>query len=83
MYRAKNDKGTSGLRVLVCLLALLGILTTGQSLRAQSSNGQITGLITDSSGAAVQDAKIIATNAERASPTSARPTDLVCTSSRS
>ena len=64
MYRAENDKCTSGLRVLVCLLALLGILTTGQRLLAQSSNGQITGLITDSSGAAVQDAKIVATNTE-------------------
>ena len=64
MYRAENDKCTSGLRVLVCLLALLGILTTGQRLCAQSSNGQITGLITDSSGAAVQDAKIVATNTE-------------------
>ena len=64
MYRAKNDRCTSVLRVLVCLLAFLGILTTGQSVRAQSSNGQITGLITDSSGAAVQDAKMIATNTE-------------------
>ena len=43
-------------------LALLGFLAASQSWIAQSSNGQITGLITDSSGAAVEDASISATN---------------------
>lgn len=59
MYRAK---GTSTSRVLLSFLALLGFLAASQSVRAQSSNGQITGLVTDSSGAAVEGASIIATN---------------------
>jgi Carboxypeptidase regulatory-like domain len=61
MYRTKSDKCASMLRVLLCL-ALSGFLTAGQSGFAQSSNGQITGLVTDSSGAAIEGASISATN---------------------
>jgi len=60
MSRAKNCKRTSMLRVLVCVLA--GFLAANQSAFAQSSNGQITGLVTDSSGAAVEGANLTATN---------------------
>jgi hypothetical protein len=59
MYRAK---GTSMSRVLMPCLALLGMLAASQSGIAQSSNGQITGLVTDSSAAAVEGASISATN---------------------
>ncbi len=62
MYRAKNGKRTSMLRVLVCLLALLSFVASSQSGFAQSSNGQITGLVTDSSGAAIDGATVSATN---------------------
>jgi hypothetical protein len=61
MFRAKSDKCASTLRVLLCL-ALLGFLAASQSAFAQSSNGQVTGLVTDSSGAAVEGASISATN---------------------
>ena len=61
MYRTKSDKCASMLRVLLCL-ALVGFLAASQSGFAQSSNGQITGLVTDSSGAAVEGASISATN---------------------
>ena len=61
MYRAKSDKCASMLRVLLCL-ALMGFLAASQRGLAQSSNGQITGLVTDTSGAAVEGANITATN---------------------
>ena len=61
MYRAKSDKCASMLRVLLCL-ALMGFLAASQRGFAQSSNGQITGLVTDTSGAAVEGANITATN---------------------
>jgi hypothetical protein len=62
MYRAKRDKCTSVFGVLVSLLFFWGFLAASQSALAQSSNGQITGLVTDSSGAAVEGANISATN---------------------
>jgi carboxypeptidase family protein len=62
MSRAKNCKRTSILRVLMCVLALAGFIAANQSAFAQSSNGQITGLVTDSSGAAVAGANLTATN---------------------
>ncbi|HEX3820406.1 MAG TPA: carboxypeptidase-like regulatory domain-containing protein [Candidatus Sulfotelmatobacter sp.] len=62
MQRAKNNKCTSRTRVLVCLLALLSFLCATQSGWAQSSNGQLTGLVTDSTGAAVEGVRINATN---------------------
>jgi hypothetical protein len=49
------------LRILICCLAFL-FLAASQWVLAQSSNGQITGLVTDSTGAAVEGAKISATN---------------------
>src|SRR5947208_3107837 len=61
MYRAKTDKCASVLRELLCL-ALLGFLITSQNGFAQSSNGQITGLVTDTTGAAVDGASVSATN---------------------
>ena len=42
--------------------AALVLMAMSQSVLAQSSNGQITGLVTDSTGAAVEGASIIATN---------------------
>jgi len=62
MHRAKNSKRTSALSVLVCFLALLSFPTASQRGFAQSSNGQITGLVTDSTGAAVEGAKVSALN---------------------
>ena len=62
MYRAKSDKCASTLSLLLRFVVLLGFLAASQSGRAQSSNGQITGLVTDSSGAAVESASISATN---------------------
>jgi len=62
MYRAENSERTSMSRVLVCLLALLGFLAASQSGFAQSSNGQITGLVTDSTGAAIDGARVTADN---------------------
>ena len=61
MYPAKSDKCASMLRELLCL-ALLGFLITNQNGFAQSSNGQITGLVTDTTGAAVDGASVSATN---------------------
>ena len=58
MYRTKNSEFTSTMRVLVCLLALVGFLCAVQRGLAQSSNGQVTGLVTDSTGAAVEAARI-------------------------
>jgi hypothetical protein len=59
MYRAN---GTSKSTALVIFLTLLGFLAASQSVLAQSSNGQITGLATDSSGAAVEGATVSATS---------------------
>jgi hypothetical protein len=50
------------LSTIVAFLLVLLVGSVGIVL-GQSSNGQITGLVTDSSGAAVADAKIIAINA--------------------
>ena len=61
MYRTTCDKRALRLRVLFCW-ALLGFLAASESGFAQSSNGQITGLVTDSSGAAVEGARISAIN---------------------
>lgn len=62
MSRAKDVKRTSMLRVVTCLLALLCWYAAVQKAVAQSSNGQITGLVTDSTGAAVEGATVTATN---------------------
>ena len=62
MYRVNNDERTSTSRVLLCVVALAGFLAAGQSVLAQSSNGQVTGLATDTSGAAVEGANVTATN---------------------
>jgi len=52
------------LRVLGCFLALMVFLAANQIVFAQSSNGQLTGLVTDSSGAAVEGANVTAVNNE-------------------
>ena len=57
----KGDKPTSKSRVVLCLV-LFGLLAAGQTAFAQSSNGEITGLVTDSSGAAVAGASVDAVN---------------------
>ena len=62
MSRVNSDQGTSTLRVLMYCMVLLGFLAASSAVFAQSSNGQITGLVTDQSGAAIQDANITATN---------------------
>lgn len=62
MYRAESDACICRLRLLLFCFAVLSFLAAGQPVLAQSSNGQITGLATDSSGAAVEGANITATN---------------------
>ncbi|MGH9496168.1 MAG: carboxypeptidase regulatory-like domain-containing protein, partial [Candidatus Sulfotelmatobacter sp.] len=62
MYRAKNSECASRMKVFTCLLALVSFLGAAQSGLAQSSNGQVTGLVTDSTGAAVDGARVNATN---------------------
>src|ERR1019366_5287069 len=58
--------GERGLRtqtiVAIQIAAFCVLLGTGAFLHGQSSNRQITGLVTDSTGAAVESAKITATN---------------------
>ena len=82
MYRAKSGKCVTTLRLLLCVLALLGFLAVSQSGLAQSSNGQITGLVTDSSGAAVEGASVSATNNATGVAYTTTPTGRVCTCSR-
>lgn len=62
MYRSNESERISRLRVLVCLLALAMFCAVIPSGFAQSSNGQITGLVADSTGAAVEGASITASN---------------------
>ena len=62
MYQSNQTERTSTLRVLEFVLALVGFFVASQGGFAQSSNGQITGLITDSTGAAVEGATVSATN---------------------
>lgn len=62
MYRSKNSVFASTLSGLICLLALAAMIAANQTAFAQSSNGQITGLVTDSTGAAVQGANVSAFN---------------------
>jgi Carboxypeptidase regulatory-like domain len=62
MYRSGNRRFTSLLAIVLSFVGLLGFLATNQSALAQSSNGQITGLVTDSTGAAMLEADVAATN---------------------
>src|SRR5579862_9648517 len=62
MFPTKNDEHTSMLRAFLCLVAFVSFLAVSQSGFAQSSNGQLTGLVADSSGAAVEGASVTATN---------------------
>ncbi|MGE5057450.1 MAG: TonB-dependent receptor [Acidobacteriota bacterium] len=62
MYQSNQSERISSLRVLAFVLALVGFFVASQSGFAQSSNGQITGLITDSTGAAIEGATVSATN---------------------
>ena len=60
MFSGNEGKCTFSWKVLLCLLALLSFVAA--SAFGQSSNGQITSLVTDSSGAAVEGASVNATN---------------------
>ncbi len=62
MFQTAGATCISRMRALVSLAVLLGLMVTSHGALAQSSNGQITGLVTDSSGAAIEGAKITATN---------------------
>ena len=62
MDRAKNGVCMSRFKGLVCFLAFLSFLAASRNGFAQSSNGQITGLVTDSTGAAVEGVRVSATN---------------------
>lgn len=62
MYRANGVRACVW-RVGACLLVLAGVVGVNELARAQSSNGQITGLVTDTSGAAVEGASVSAVNA--------------------
>lgn len=62
VIRGRRWESCGRLGTLVAVLVALLAGTAGIA-DAQSSNGQITGLVTDSTGAAIADAKITATNA--------------------
>src|SRR5437588_6542662 len=62
MYSSGNRRFASRFVMLLSFVALFGLLAANQGAMAQSSNGQITGLVTDSSGAAVAGVEIDATN---------------------
>jgi hypothetical protein len=63
MFQAARAKSILRARTLVGLGSVLLLLTMlNGTVLAQSSNGQISGLVTDSSGAAVEGAGIVATN---------------------
>jgi len=61
MHRAASVSEISVKRFL-SLVVLMVLTAASQSMLAQSSNGQISGLVTDSTGAAVEGASISATN---------------------
>ena len=60
------------LRGAVLALAVVAFAFTGQYLSAQSGRASITGVVTDSSGAVVQDVNVTATNAATGVATSAK-----------
>ena len=62
MHRTKTSERLSRSRVVASLLVFASFLWLSQSVIAQSSNGQVTGLVTDSTGAAVPGANVNATN---------------------
>jgi len=62
VIRGRRWKSCGQLGTMVAVLVVLLAGTAG-IVEAQSSNGQITGLVTDATGAAIADATITATNA--------------------
>ena len=62
MHSRKSSLRASALRGLLCLLVFAGFLAANQFSLGQSSNGQITGLVTDATGAAVEGTTISAIN---------------------
>src|SRR5260370_10701066 len=57
-------RGNRGGSILRFLLWVGFVLSQGRSLEAQTPTGAITGVVTDSSGGLVRDAKVKATNTE-------------------
>src|SRR5436190_1828846 len=62
-HTPQNHKGVSEMRRLQFCLAVFAILALTMSAFAQVQNGQITGTVTDPSGAAIPNAKVTVTNA--------------------
>ena len=62
MYCVQSRNRTSRTRLVLSFLTLAAFLLAGHSAHAQSSNGQITGLVIDSTGAAVVSASVSALN---------------------
>jgi hypothetical protein len=61
MHRSANRRFAFVFSILLSFVGLLGLLVANQSAWAQSSNGQVTGLVTDSTGAAMLEAEVTAT----------------------
>ncbi|HEX4486271.1 MAG TPA: carboxypeptidase-like regulatory domain-containing protein, partial [Terriglobales bacterium] len=66
------QKWTVSLRGAILALAVVAIACTGHNAFAQSGRASITGVVTDSSGAVVQDVSVTATNTATGVATSAK-----------
>src|SRR3569833_2462523 len=75
---AERNQGYAGFlmlrvgRIACCLALLLVLLSDVFVVKGQTTNGQISGLVTDNSGAAVPDAKVAALNTATGVPYTTR-----------
>jgi len=62
MQSSKRWRGTSGMLAMTIFAAAWLLFASGALLQAQSSNGQVSGIVTDSTDAAVVGASVVAVN---------------------